>query len=209
MKRLALLVLACLMSAPCRASSSISQRLTVSSRQPVKADDKVRAWLDQQPQLLRNLEAAARQADAYRPIPDPDLRDSVSDMPMDRHALLASLPGMTAPDVAFCSSLKNCSTPPLAIDVQDSEHLRPAVRSLVRPWLLLAQARGGAVALEAAPGAGQRLLAFSLPKLSLRDVGVNVAARPEGGFHLWMDQALVLASVFAQERESALAAVKR
>jgi hypothetical protein len=217
MRRLALPALACLLAIPSRAATPVSSRITFSARQAPKADNRVRAWLEEQPQLRKNLAAAVERADSYRPVPDPDLRDSISDLSTglreriessqgaDRRALLANLPGLKASDLPGCSTLDDCPQPLLALDVEDSAQLRPAIRSLVRPWLLLAQARRSAVSLEAATQGSDRALALSLPGLSLRDVGVNVAARPEGGFHVWMDQALVLASIFAQERESLLA----
>lgn len=212
MKKLAFALLACLPGASWAAAQAPA-RIVLSARQAGKADVRMRDWLEDQPQLRHNLAVAVALSDSYRPAPDPDLRDSVSDMPTDlrerimaaqgddRRALMAGLPGLKAPDFAACATLKDCPRPQLTLDIEDQAHLRLAIRSLLKPWLLLAQARGSPLRLEAAGQDSERVLSLSMAGLPLRGVGLNVAAKPEGGFHLWMDQALLLASVFTQERE--------
>lgn len=221
MRRNTLLGLLALLPYPCSAAKpAVPAKLSISARQSAKADIRLRSWMQTQPGISKGLAAAIEREAAWRPAMDPDLRDAVSDSPplhdriqvaegKKRQSLLSALPGLKVPEAPTCADLKDCPLPPLAVDVDDSEHLRLAIRSLIRPWLLLQQARGGPLALEAAGGEGEKILSFSIPELSLKDVGVNITAKPEGGYHIWLDQALVLSSVYGQQRDAVLSAAIR
>lgn len=217
MRRNSLLCLLALLPYPCSAAKPAAPaKLTLSARQSAKADVRLRSWMESQPAIAKGVAAAIEREAAWRPVLDPDLRDAVSDSPSfhdriqvaegrKRQAMLSAMPGLKVPEAPVCGQLKDCVLPPLTAEVDDAEHLRLAIRSLIRPWLLLQQARGGSLALEAASGEGERIMTFSISELALRNVGVNVTAKPEGGYHVWLDQALVLSEIYDQQRQAALA----
>lgn len=202
--------LALALAASCQAAP-----LVVPAVEQREAEYRLRAWLE----LDDTLQAKLGQLEAQHaaPFADPGLRDSVSDAPSagdlrrrieqaqtdKRRQLAARLPGMSAPDIRGCPTLGDCAQPPLALDVDDPEHLRAALRALLRPWMLLAQARGRKLRVEPSEKADQ-LVRLESPALGVKDAAVLVRARPEGGYHLWLDRAFELAAVYGRERDAAL-----
>lgn len=181
------------------------------ARPSPRAEDRLRSWLERQPQVRGKITQIEnqRERDAARPrfeLADYDLKDAVADTPAatagDRK-ILSRLPGLRAPENRGCASFAQCAQPPLALDLSAGEPILPAIRALLRPWLWLQQARRRRLHVSTAPPhETSRILTMSAADLALRDVGLNIAPRLEGGVHLWFDRGLELASVYAQAREA-------
>ena len=172
-----------------------------------KAEDVLRRFIEQDARLKARL-AEAR---------DSDLRDSIADKsgPEElkrrlaqasgarRESIIEQFPGMKAPAAPVCRSLGDCAVPELALDVADSARLPDSVRQLVRPWMLLQQARGSSVVITPAQ-TGDAVLTLKLKGLDAAPLTLNVSPRLLGGFKVWFDSPLVLASLYGRERDAAL-----
>ena len=183
------------------------------------AEAGLKDWMRQQPALKKKLAALAREArriEAERPS---DLRDAPSSIPSaealrsrleaaapaERQALLERLPGLKADPLQACARLETCSSAPLSFDVERSAQVGPAVWALIRPWMLLQQARGFELGVLVDEEKGDRLLKLELegePRLAL---SLHAEAAPEGGFRLWLDGAPEAADWFARTRLAVLA----
>lgn len=193
--RLALLLLL----AAGTASAAPSLRLSGS-----KAEDKLRRFVAGDKALRERLaDVAAREAVFRAEARESDLRDAVSDAPPERERLLEQLPGLRRPTVTGCVSLKDCVTPELAADVADASELPDAVRRLVRPWMLLQEARGSVAVVSSASG-GDALLTVTLRDLDAAPLVLNATPRLLGGFKVFFDQPLQLAELYGRERAAAL-----
>jgi hypothetical protein len=165
-------------------------------RRFVERDPKLKAKLDEASQREENLLAADR---------DPDLRDAVSDgSQLDRAALLRRLPGLKALAAPTCRALSECAAPELSVEVADASLLPDALRRLVRPWMLLQQARGSKVELTPAGGKGDAALNVALKGLSSSPLTLNVTPNRPGGFKVWFDRPQELAELYVRERDAAL-----
>jgi hypothetical protein len=171
-----------------------------------KAEDALRRFVERDPKLKAKLDEASRREGAMiAAIREPDLRDSVSDTaPRDRATLLRQLPGLKAPEAPTCRVLAECSNPPLSMEVTDAELLPDALRRLVRPWMLLQQARGSEVELTPASGTGDAALNVALKGLVTAPLTVNVTANRPGSFTVWFDRPQELAALYVRERDAAL-----
>jgi hypothetical protein len=159
------------------------------SKIALAAEERLHSWLAADPKVQEKISRA--QAPAPFPIED-DLKDSVADQPS----------GPKDPQPAECQNLQGCATPPLAVDVPAGEAVEPAIHAMMRPWILLADAKG--VRLGIARGSdSEALLAMNIQGLGLSGVGLNIAPRPEGGVHLWFSRGLELAALYSRERDSA------
>jgi len=189
-----------------------------------KAEDALRRFVTGDKRLKAKLDDAAAREEAFlAENRDGDLRDAVSDAAgperlkrelaaasgADRARVLERLPGLKAPAGASCATLAECATPELAADVSDAELLPDALRRLVRPWMLLQQARGSEIALAPAAGEGDAALTVTLRDLDAAPLTLNVSPRLLGGFKVWFDQPLVLAALYGRERDAALKTVRR
>lgn len=189
-----------------------------------KSEDALRRFLAADKRLKAKLDDAAAREEAFlAESRDSDLRDAVSDTnPIDelkrqldsasgadRARALETLPGMKAPAAPSCATLADCATPELAADVNDAELLPDALRRLVRPWMLLQQARGSSAVLEPVEGAGDATLTVTLKDSDAAPLTLNVSPRLLGGFKVWFDQPLVLASLYGRERDAALKSARR
>jgi len=177
----------------------------------VRAEDQLRVWLDQEPAIRAKLGLVQAQATAVPAVfAEPDLKDAVRDSgapdpERSRRELLARLPGLQASSVPVCRDLAGCSAPLLSQDVAAGEPLEPAIRALLRPWLLLAEAQGRRISVTPAVGPeSQRILTVNLAAGGRSGVGLNAQARPAGGVHLWFDQALELAEAYSRQRAALL-----
>lgn len=171
-----------------------------------KAEDVLRRFVERDPSLKARFDDAARREESFlAEVRDSDLRDSVADKsgPEELKLQLSRLPGMKAPLAPVCRSLGDCAVPDLALDVADSERLPDSVRRLVRPWMLLQQARGSSVEITAA-STGDAVLTLTLKDLDAPPLTLNVSPRLLGGFKVWFDSPLVLASLYGRERDAAL-----
>lgn len=184
-----------------------------------KAEDKLRRFVEQDAALKARLEEASRREEAYfAEMRESDLRDAVSDnVPTEslrsalekssadrRKEALSVLPGMKAAGAPVCRTITECPVPELALDVSDARRLPDSVRRLVRPWLVLQQARGSEVILSAVEGPGDAALTVRLKDLDAQPLVLNVSPRLLGGFKVWFERPLVLAALYGQEREAVL-----
>lgn len=163
-------------------------------RRFVTADKAVRARLD---------DAKAREAAFRAEARESGLRDAVSDAPLTREQLIAELPGMQAPTAAACATLEACPTIELAETVPHPELLADAVRRMLRPWLLVQQARGRKADIESA-SQGDALLTVRLRGVDSAPLTLNVAPRLLGGFQVWFDEPFRLSALYERERAAAL-----
>ena len=194
--KLPLLLLALAAAAPVRAADK-----TLFLTGGPKAENALRRFVEGDPRLKAKLDdAAAREEQASLAGRDPDLRDAVSDRP----SLLSQLPGLKTAALAPCRALADCATPDLAVNVSDAQLLPDAVRGLLRPWMLLQQARGSELRISPIAAAGDAVLAVKLRDLDAPELTLNVAPRPLGGFKVWFDQPFLLASLYGRERDAAL-----
>lgn len=193
--KLSLLLLLVAAAAPVRAAD---KTLILSGN---KSEDVLRRFVERDPQLKAKLDdAAAQEEETPLDGRDPDLRDAVS----DRAGLLSQLPGLKTVALASCRSLSDCATPDLALDVSDAELLPGAVRGLLRPWMLLQQARGSELRVTPIGAEGDAILAVKLRDLDAPTLTLKLAPRPLGGFKIWFDQPLFLAALYGRERDAAL-----
>ena len=168
-----------------------------------KAEDALRRFVERDPKLKAKLdEASQREGKIVASFREPDLRDSVADD--GRGALISRLPGMKAPAAPTCRTLSECDKPDLSAEVSDSSLVPDALRRIVRPWMLLQQARGTEVELSSLSGAGDAALRVGLKGLSAAPLTVNVAPGAAGGFKVWFDRPLELAALYVRERDAAL-----
>lgn len=189
-----------------------------------KSEDALRRFIAGDKRLKAKLDDAAAREEAFlAESRDSDLRDAVSDTnPADelkkelasasgagRVRALEQLPGMKAPAAPDCASLSDCATPDLAADVPDAERLPDALRRLVRPWMLLQQARGSEAVVTPVDGSGDATLTVTLKDCDAAPLTLNVSPRLLGGFKVWYDQPLVLASLYGRERDAALKSPRR
>lgn len=184
-----------------------------------KAEDKLRRFVEQDAALKARLDEAARREEAYlAEARESDLRDAVSDarggdsllsgleksVGAKRKDILSTLPGMKAPAEPACRDLAVCPTPDLALDIADAAQLSDSVRRLVRPWMVLQQARGSEVELTPVDGPGDAAVAVKLKDLDAQPLIINVTPRLLGGFKVWFERPLFLAALYGREREAIL-----
>lgn len=184
-----------------------------------KAEDKLRRFIEQDARLKARLDEAARREEFYlSEARESDLRDAVSDthdgdsllsgleksVGDKRKDVLSALPGMKAPPLPVCRTVAACPTPELALDVSDAEGLPDSVRRLVRPWLVLQQARGSAVELTPVDGPGDAALSVKVKGLDSQPLIINVSPRLLGGFKVWLERPLYLAALYGRERDAIL-----
>lgn len=216
--RLSFLALACAVAAPASAAPG-SVRLT---RGP-KAENALRRFVEESPRLKSRLDDAARREEFFlAESRESDLRDAVSDFSGDalrrglessqgsrRKALLSALPGMAPASEPACRTVVDCAVPDLALDVPDARRLSDSVRRLVRPWMVLQQARGADIELSPLEGPGDAALALRLRGLEDQPLVLNVSPRLLGGFSVWFDRPFVLAALYDRERSSLLPPARR
>lgn len=180
-----------------------------------KSEDILRRFVEKNPNLKARLDQAARREEAYLiEVRESDLRDAVRDIrPGDnlrsnlekttgqkRREELSALPGMKAAAKPVCHTVVECPIPELAIDAPDAEHLSESVRRLVRPWMVLQQARGTGIVVTPVDGPGDAALTIKLKDLNTAPIVVNVTPRLLGGFKVWLDRPLYLAALYDRER---------
>ena len=199
--KLSLLLLAVSVAAPVRAAD---KPLFLTGGP--KAEDSLRRFVERDPRLKAKLDEASRREEALLAADrDPDLRDAVSDgNHLDHAALMRRLPGLKAPEAPTCRALAECSDPTFSMDVADAELLPDALRRLVRPWMLLQQARGSEVELIPVKDTGDAALIVALKGLATPPLTLNVTAKRPGGFKVWFDRPQELAALYGRERDAAL-----
>jgi hypothetical protein len=171
----------------------------------LKAEKKLNRWLNHESAVRKKIARLQAQADgaganAYSisaALTDRDLKDALADAPAS--GLEAPEPGPSRP--MGCMSFSDCEMPTLELDTQAGERLEPALIAMLRPWLFMAEFRGQHMVLACArESAGAEIFSMSIPSFELVDVRLNVEARPGGGYHLWFDQGLELAEIYARQR---------
>jgi hypothetical protein len=199
--KLSLLLLAAALAAPVRAAD---KPLFLTGGP--KAEDALRRFVERDPRLKARLDEASRREEILLAADrDPELRDAVSDgSRLDRAALLQRLPGLKAPEAPVCRALSECAAPELSVEVADAALLPDALRRLVRPWMLLQQARGSDVKLVPAEGTGDAALTVALKGLASAPLTLNVTPNRPGGFTVWFDRPRELAALYVRERDAAL-----
>lgn len=214
--KLSLLLLAAALAVPARAAD---KPLFLTGGP--KAEDALRRFVERDPRLKAKLDdAAAREEALVAADRDPDLRDAVSDgagpdqlkrrleqaSTPERKILLSRLPGLEAPPAPTCRALSECAEPELAVSVADSALLPDALRRMVRPWMLLQQARSRKVELIPADGAGDAALKVAVRGLAADPLILNVTPSRTGGFSVWFERPQELAALYVRERAAALKA---
>ena len=172
-----------------------------------KSEDALRKFVETNPALKAKLSNLSEREEAFvAEARDGDLHDAVSEAngPEKLKNKLAQLPGMQAPAPGACRVLAECATPELALDVPNAELLPGALRRLVRPWMLLQKARGADIRIAPADTGGDAVLSVKTKGLDVASLTLNVTPRLMGGFTVWYDQPLVLASVYGRARDAAL-----
>lgn len=184
-----------------------------------KAEDKLRRFVEQNERFKARLDEAARREEYYlAEVRESDLRDAVSDTHYGdnlldgleksvgdkRKDMLSGLPGMRAAAVPACRDIVACPNPELALDVADAAQLSDSVRRLVRPWMVLQQARGSAVELTPVDGPGDAALSVKVKGLDSSPLIINVSPRLLGGFKVWLERPLYLAALYGRERDAVL-----
>ncbi|MFI5362184.1 MAG: hypothetical protein ACHQ49_09465 [Elusimicrobiota bacterium] len=182
-----------------------------------KAEDDLRRFVERDPALKARLDEASRQEESLLAAGrDPDLRDSVSDAngpdqfkrrlasasASDRADIYRRLPGVQTPVAATCRALSECPAPELSAEVADPALLPDVLRRMVRPWMLLQQARGSELQLIPAEEPGETTLKVALKGLSPA-LKLNVTPG-RGGFKIWFERPQELAALYAGERDAAL-----
>jgi hypothetical protein len=181
-----------------------------------QAEEALRQFIEHNPKMTARLaDVAKREQGLVAQNRDSDLHDAVSDATgpedltarlakataADRSGLLATMPGFKTLSPSTCHALIDCANPDLVADVGEPELLPSAVRELVRPWMLLQQARGAQLVLTPLVDTkDDGLLRLKLKGVDAAPLTLNVTPRPLGGFKVWFDQPLVLASVYGRER---------
>ena len=187
-----------------------------------KAENKLRLFLEQDARLKARLEEASRRGSAFlSDSRETDLHDAVSDMSGDnlrlglsqsqgerRKALLSALPGMKASSEPDCRTIVDCPSPDLALDAPDIQRLPDTLRRMVRPWMVLQQARGSKLEVSPTEGPGDAALTMRLADLDAKPLVLNVAPQPLGGFKVWFDSPFVLAALYGRERAAVLHPVR-
>ncbi|MBI4061688.1 MAG: hypothetical protein HY403_09685 [Elusimicrobia bacterium] len=200
------------------AASAASARVRLSGG--AKAENKLRRFIEQDARLKARLHEATRREEFYlAEARESDLRDAVSDAPLGdalraglektagdkRRGLIETLPGMRVlPSGAVCPTVAACPVPDLALDVADAEHLPDSLRRLVRPWMVLQQARGSDIELASIDGPGDAALSVKLKDLDAQPLLINVSPRLLGGFKVWFERPLVLAALYGRERDAVM-----
>ena len=216
--KLSLLLLAATLAAPARAAD---KPLFLTGGP--KAEDALRRFVERNPGLKAKLDDAAGREEALLAAGrEPDLRDAVSATNSpdqlksrlaraagpERKDLLAGLPGLKAPAAPTCPTLSECAEPELSVAVADPALLPDALRRLVRPWMLLQQARGAKVELTPAGGVGDAALMVALKGLAPEPLTVNVTPSRAGGFKVWFERPRELADLYVRAREAALTSAR-
>ena len=217
------ILLSLILTAPAFAASA-PHRSIVRLSAGSKSENKLRRFVSQDALLKARLDEAARREEFYiAEARESDLRDAVSDIHSGdqlrsglaktagekQKDLLETLPGIKAFGTAtVCHTIATCPTPDLALDVADAEHLPDSVRRLVRPWMVLQQARGSVVELASIDGTGDAALSLKLEDLDASPLIINISPRLLGGFKVWFERPLVLAALYGREREAVLSAVR-
>ncbi|MFI5347507.1 MAG: hypothetical protein ACHQ51_14125 [Elusimicrobiota bacterium] len=201
MKLTALLAVLAVCAAPVRAAD---KPLRLSGGP--KAEDALRKFVSNDKRLKAKIDDAAQREEAFLiENRDSDLRDAVTDAKGDRVGFIQQMPGMRAPVASACAALKDCAHPDLALDVPTAEQLPDALRTLVRPWMLLQAARGSEAVITPVSAEGDAVMLVKLNGLDAAPLTLNVSPRILGGFKVWFDQPLTLASLYGRERDAVLA----
>ncbi len=184
----------------------------------VKAEKILRHFITHDVRLKARFKEAARyEKSAIAEAEKSGLRDAVSDTSSrdnprsdfeKRKDLLENFPGMKAAVVSACRTIATCPIPDLALDVADAKRLPDSVRRLVRPWMALQQARGSEVELTSIDGPGNAALSIKLKDINVQPLILNISPRLPGGFKVWFERPLVLASLYSHERETVLRSIR-
>jgi hypothetical protein len=186
------------------ASPALSARIRVGA--DAKSSETLRRFVTADKAVKARLDDAKAREEAFRAeARESGLRDAVAAAPATREELIAELPGMKVPPAGPCASLAACATIELAEEVGHPELLSDAVRRMLRPWLLLQEARGRKADIETA-SAHDALLTVRLRGVDTAPLVLNVSPRLLGGFRVWFDEPFRLSAVYERERAAALAA---
>lgn len=185
------------------------------------ADNHLTAWLDSQSQLSRKLSVSAKKAKKWRDAArNSGLKDSIAsrtaagrsvggaDAPRRARPLMERLPGMGPEPFASCRMMEGCTEAPYGFFVEKEEDVSRAVAALVRPWVLLQQARGQELLLDLAPGPGERIINLKMAGLPQASLQVYVGARLTGGYEVTLRGRPEPGELFAEQRRLVLAAAR-
>lgn len=165
-----------------------------------KAEDKLRRFVAEDRALRARLDDAVRREAVFRAeARETDLRDAVAETPVTREDIIAQLPGMQVPPASNCPTFVECHQPPFSETVAHHELLPDAIRRMLRPWMLLQEARGRK--LDVVPSkTDNALLTAKLIGLEDAHLVLNVSPSMLGGFNVWFDEPARLAALYERER---------
>lgn len=170
-----------------------------------KAEDKLRRYVAGDKALRARLDDALRREALFRTeARETGLKDAVADAAATREQMIAEMPGMKMPPAPTCASLIECHAPEFSAVVDDSALLPDAVRDMMRPWLLLQEARGQKTEVSSA-STGDALMTVKLKGLDAPPLTLNVAPRLLGGFNVWFDEPARLTALYERERAAVFA----
>ena len=214
--RAAFLLLALSAAAPSRAQSLLGVGFSATPTPLSLAEFGLKRWLGDQPAVKLKLARLKSQADAYAAERPTDLRDAAAGAPpfsdrlreagpLDRRDLLESLPGMRPNPLAACRTLESCAEPPVVVEASRAVEVGPAVWALIRPWMLLQQARGRelGVMVGESDADSDRFATLELESSDMT-LELNVAALPQGGFQVWLAGGANAAAAFKAARRPLL-----
>lgn len=177
-----------------------------------KSEDALRKFVEGDAKLKARIEDAIKREEAFvKEARESDLRDAVSDAAIGnpttaagvsgdrRKMMIEALPGMKAPTAGatLCADIADCS-PELSVEVADARGIPDAMRRMIRPWMALQQARGGALDVRTAEGEGDAALILDLK--GPWPLTLNVSPHLVGGFKLWIDHPEDAAALWQRER---------
>lgn len=172
-----------------------------------KAEDRLRRFVASDKALRARLDAAKERESRLRAeARETPLRDAVAAPPAGPAQVIAQMPGMRLPPAPSCPTLDGCGRPEWSAAVEEPALLPDAVRGLLRPWLLVQEARGRKTEIASAAGEGDALLTVRLKGLDAAPFTLNVSPRATGGFQVWFEEPSRLSMIYERERAAALSA---
>ncbi|MBI4387246.1 MAG: hypothetical protein HY551_07675 [Elusimicrobia bacterium] len=218
MKRPLLAAFACLVAAQSLWAQS-SQDLRYSPPSGGRSDElQLRSWLKSHSKVRRKLASVVRDATAAGHDIPQDLRDAPGPAnvqslkerieqaePIERRMLLERLPGMRAAAFDACRSLSTCARAPSLLHVENPSLVDDAVVALIRPWMILQNARGKELRIVSSAGAGEQLVRLKLGGLEKAVLEVHASPTPMGGVNVWLYGRPDPSALFDQERRALLA----
>ena len=168
-------------------------RMTVDFFRPdrtaVESESRLRDWLAKQSDAKQKLDVAVEKGALFATMFE-------HPQPLER------MPGMTADPLASCQTLEQCPKAILTLRVDDPKDLRPAIVAMIRPWMLLQQARKKELIINIAAQDEDRLLAMGVEGLILPSIELYVEPSHNGSYSLSFRSSADIATIYEAARSS-------